>query len=169
MRHLRLALVLLGLSCALVPPCAAQAGEPQSAAGLRQRSAELASSYLRTWSTSAPAALDQVPRLYASPTRFHGRWLTHRGLLSEKAAFVQRWPVRRYVHRPGTLRVACNARSRRCLVRSVIDWSAANPARGASTHGSARFQQGIDLSGPRALVFLESGSVLARAGKLRRG
>ena len=169
MRHLRSALVLLGLSCALLPPGAAQAGEPRSAAGLRQRSAELASSYLRTWSTSASAALDQVPRLYAPQIRFHGRWLTHRSLLGEKAAFVQRWPVRRYVHRPGTLQVACNARSRRCLVRSIVDWRVADPARGASTHGSARFQQGIDLSGPRALVFLESGSVLSRAGRLRRG
>jgi hypothetical protein len=76
--------------------------------------------------------------------------------MREKATFLQRWPVRRYAHRPGTMQVSCDAGSQRCLVRSVIDWHAESPARRVVSRGASRFEQGIDLSGSHPVVFLRA-------------
>jgi hypothetical protein len=168
MRCFRSGLVVVALSCTVAPPGLAQSGEARSMASMQQLSGKLARSYLQTWSSNTTAALDQVLRLYASRTRFYGQLLDHRRLMREKAGFLQRWPVRHYAHRPGTMRVTCDVGSARCLVRSVIDWRTESPARHAVSRGSSRFEQGIDLSGSRPLVFLESGSVLSHAGRVKR-
>ena len=167
MHRLLSTMAVLALTCATAPANWAQAGETQATTRLQQRSADLARSYLQTWSSNARVALDQVPRLYAPRVRFYGRVLDRNRLLREKAAFVQRWPVRHYAHRPGTVQINCDAGSRRCLVRSVIDWRAESPARRAVSRGASRFEQGIDLSGSRPVVFLESGAVLSHAGRAR--
>jgi len=166
--HRRLfTMAVLALTCATAPGSWAQSGEVHSAARLQQRSAALAHSYLQTWSSNARAALEQVPQLYAPRVCFYGRVLDRSRLMREKAAFLRRWPVRRYAHRPGTMQVSCDAGSRRCLVRSVIDWQAESPARHVVSRGASRFEQGIDLSGSRPVVFLESGAVLSHAGRAR--
>ena len=136
---------------------------------LAHRSADLTREYLHTWSTNARAALADVPRLYAPRVSFSGRMLGHDALIREKAQFVRRWPARRYSHRPGTMRVACNTQSRRCIVRSVIDWQAANAARGMFSSGSSTFEQGVDLAAARPLVFRENGSVISQRRTRARG
>ena len=163
MRRFRLVMAVLALSYAAAAPSLAEAGKEPSTSSMQQRSAELARAYLQTWSSNPRAALSQVPRLYAPRTRFYGQLIDHRRLIREKAGFIQRCPIRHYAHRPGSMRVACEAHSARCFVRSVIDWRAASPARHAASRGSARFEQGIDLSGSRPVVFFEGGSVLASA------
>src|SRR3712207_2159899 len=100
MHRLRSALTVLVLSCALASNAVAQSREAHPMASMQQRSAELARSYLQTWSSNARAALDQVPLLYAPRIRFYGRVLDRNRLMREKAAFLQRWPVRHYAHRP---------------------------------------------------------------------
>src|SRR5215212_5128648 len=163
MRHFRSVMAAFVLSCAAAFPSMVRSSETHSITNMQQCSAELARSYLQTWSSNSKAALDQVPQLYAPRTRFYGQLVDHRRLMREKAGFIQRWPVRHYAHRPGTMRVDCDAHSARCFVRSVIDWRTASPARRAVSRGIARFEQGIDLSGSRPVVFLEGGSVLASA------
>jgi hypothetical protein len=136
---------------------------------LAQRSADLTRGYLHTWSTNARAALADVPRLYAPRVNFYGRVLDHRAILREKARFVRRWPARRYSLRPGTIRVACDGPSQRCVVRSVIDWQAENSARKASSRGSSTFEQGVDFAASRPLVFRETGSVISNRKTRSRG
>jgi hypothetical protein len=70
MRCFRSGLVVVALSCAVAPPGLAQSGEARSMASMQQLSGKLARSYLQTWSSNTTAALDQVPRLYASRTPF---------------------------------------------------------------------------------------------------
>ena len=167
MRCFRSGLVVVALSCAVAPPGLAQSGEARSVARMQQLSAKLARSYLQTWSSSTRAALMHVPQLYAPQISFYGRRLDHHKLMREKARFLQRWPVRSYAHRPGTMRISCDARAARCLVRSVVDWRAESPVRRAVSRGVSRFEQGIDLSGSRPRVFLERGAVLSHAGGRR--
>jgi hypothetical protein len=152
-RHLLPMIGVFALACAVAPASWAQPVAAHSMASMQQRSAALARSYLQIWSSNARAALGQVPQLYAPRVRFYGRVLDHKKLLREKAAFLRRWPVRRYAHRPGTIQVSCDAGSRRCLVRSVIDGHAESPARRVVSRGASRFEQGIDLSGSRPAVF----------------
>ena len=155
-----LAFGMLALTCLATTPSHAQGG--RDSADLQQRSAELSRSYLRTWSARGNAALAHVPQLYAPKIRFYGRLVDRRTLLREKQAFVRRWPLRNYAHRPGTIRVACDGPAARCTVRSVIDWTAASPARRALSQGSSRFEQGIAFSDSRPAVVSEGGAVISQ-------
>jgi len=155
--------------CGYPAPSFAQLGQADASPALEQRSALFARSYLQLWSSDSRAAIAQVPQLYAPRVLFYGRVLNRRGLMREKARFVQRWPVRHYAHRPGTMRVSCEAHAPRCMVRSIIDWRAESPARRAASQGSSRFAQGINFSAPNPVVFREGGSVISRAGRVRRG
>lgn len=136
---------------------------------LAYRSADLTRAYLHTWSTNSRAALADVPRIYAPRVNFYGRVVTHDALRREKAQFVRRWPIRHYSLRPGTMRVACETESRRCMVRSIIDWRAANSARKVSSRGSSTFEQGVDLTASRPLIFRESGAVIPQRRLRARG
>ena len=168
MRHIRFIMTALAVGCGCPAPSFAQSGQAGPAAAMEQRSAQFAGSYLQVWSSSSRAAVAAVPRLYAPRVLFYGRVLGRRGLMREKARFVQRWPVRHYAHRPGTMRVSCDAHASKCMVRSVVDWRAESPARRAASQGSSRFEQGLDFSAPRPVVFREGGSVISQTGRVRR-
>jgi hypothetical protein len=167
-RHIRFIMTALAVGCGCPAPSFAQSGQAGPAAAMEQRSAQFAGSYLQVWSSSSRAAVAAVPRLYAPRVLFYGRVLGRRGLMREKARFVQRWPVRHYAHRPGTIQVSCDAHASKCMVRSVVDWRAESPARRAASRGSSRFEQGIDFSAARPVVFREGGSVISQTGRVRR-
>jgi hypothetical protein len=131
-------------------------------AAMRELSADLATSYLRIWSSGNDAALADVEEVYAPRVRFYGRMLDRRGLVQEKMRFTRRWPIRRYAHRPGTMRVTCDPGRRACLVKSVIDWEAASPARRAASRGSSVFELGVGFTGPQPVVLYEGGEVVGR-------
>lgn len=159
----QLRLILTVLIFAYAAPTLAQTGR-NPAAGMQQSSATFSHAYLRTWSAEGQAAVTEVPQVYAPRTRFYGRMMDHRRLSREKAGFIRRWPLRQYAHRSGTMRIACDAQAGRCMVKSVVDWTTGNPAKGAFSKGASRFEQGIDLSRERPVVYHENGSVIARGG-----
>jgi hypothetical protein len=129
---------------------------------MRDLSADLANSYLRIWSSSDEAALDDVHEVYAPQVNFYGRMLDKRGITAEKMRFVRRWPVRRYSLRPGTTRVDCNQNRRSCVVRTLIDWTAAAPQRRQMSRGVSEFELGIGFAGGQPLVIYEGGRVVGR-------
>ena len=131
-------------------------------AGLETAAADFTRAYLWLWSTDGPASVRQVTAAYSPRVRFYGRVLTRAGLEAEKRHFIQRWPVRRYSIRPGTLRLSCSGT--RCLVRAVIDLRAENPMRAAVSRGSSRFAHGLELSSGKPVIFLETGYVQQRTG-----
>ena len=75
------------------------------------------------------AALANVTTTYASQVRFFGRSLNHDQLRAEKRRFLERWPVRRYALRPGTVRAASVGRL--CRVQALLDWHEEDLRRGA--------------------------------------
>jgi hypothetical protein len=157
-----LAVLALAWSVAAAPVAAQTAAEAKDLAAMGDRSADLANSYLRLWSSSNAAALADVHEIYAPRVKFFGRGMDRRSLAAEKKRFVRRWPIRSYAHRPGTMRVQCNPTTRACVVKSIIDWKAAAPQRHAVSRGSSRFELGVDFSGPQPLVLYENGSVISR-------
>ena len=130
---------------------------------------KLSHDYLGMWSSNSSAAMRQVSFIYGSRVRFYGRLLSRSDLHAEKRRFIQRWPIRRYALRPGTVRVTCAAPNARCTVRGVLDWRTESPSRGVQAHGSSRFIQAFDFSRGRPLIVSESGSVLKRARRTTRG
>jgi hypothetical protein len=152
------ALALVSMVAATPEALAQRAGGPGGDVGaMRQEAARIAQVYLRRWSSGNATALSDVGLVYAPRVSFYGRFVNQAGLFNEKRRFGQRWPIRRYEHRPGSMRVSCEAGSRACLVRSIIDWTAANPYRGAVSRGSSTFELGIGFSGPKPVLLFERG------------
>jgi hypothetical protein len=133
-----------------------------TAALMRQWAEDTAYAYLEAWSSSGRAAANDVRDIYGPRVSFYGRFVDRSGLYAEKRRFARRWPVRRYEHRPGTMTVSCTVQNQACLVRSIIDWRAAAPARGAVSRGSSRFELGIGFAGPKPVVLFERGRVIDR-------
>jgi hypothetical protein len=129
---------------------------------MRDLSADLANSYLRIWSSSDEAALRDVHEVYAPRVNYYGRFLDKRGITAEKMRFVRRWPVRSYSLRPGTTRVDCDPARRSCVVRTLIDWTAAAPQRRQRSRGVSSFELGIGFAGGQPLVIYEGGRVVGR-------
>jgi hypothetical protein len=160
-------MVRISALCAAVVLCWASGpgmaqGSDSELARMRDASADLANTYLRIWSSSAHGALADVHEVYAPRVNFYGRVLDKRGITAEKMHFVRRWPIRRYSLRPGTTHVDCNAPRRACVVKTLIDWEAASPQRGAVSRGVSRFELGIGFAGSRPQVVYEGGRVVGR-------
>jgi hypothetical protein len=131
---------------------------------MRERTAEIATRYLQVWSSNDAAAVQGVPYVYGPSVRFYGRNYTQAMLMDEKRRAIRQWPIRRYVHRPGTLNVICNEATQKCAARSITDFQVENPARGTFKRGSARFDLGVSFEGPRPRILYEGGSLGRRRG-----
>ena len=132
-------------------------------ADMEGRSAAIAQRYLQVWSASDGAAVGDVPYVYGPQVRFYGKAYTQADLTAEKRRAVRQWPVRSYVHRPGTMRITCNDGTRRCAVRSIMDYRVSNPQTGRSARGAATFDLGISFEGPRPVILYEGGGRKVRA------
>ena len=139
------------------------AADPALADSREATAVELSQAYIRTWTSNGSAAIADVTATYAPEVRFYGRVLNHEQLRAEKRRFLERWPVRRYALRPGTVRAACEGHL--CRVRALLDWLAEDPRRSAVSRGVSSFEQTFMLvPGTRPAVIEETGKVLARRG-----
>lgn len=129
-------------------------------AEMKDRTASFAAHYLRIWSSNNAAPINAVPAMYARTVMFYGRRYTQDQLIAEKRRAIQHWPSRRYVHRPGTMRVTCNMPARECVTRSIIDFEVSNQRRHAAKRGSARFDLGISFAERSPRIVHEGGGSL---------
>ncbi len=153
---------LRSLAAAAISLVFAAPAAAQSLAEMERRSAVIADRYLAVWSSSDELSIDGVPYVYGPRVTFYGRSMDWRGLAAEKRRAVRRWPVRSYRHRPGSMNVICNGDTRRCAVRSIIDYRVANPGSGRRASGAATFDLGISFAGPKPVILYEGGRPLRR-------
>lgn len=133
----------------------------ENTAGLMREWAEdVVYAYLDAWSSENKAALTGVDYFYATHVTFFGRRVGRAAVRDDKLRFARRWPVRHYDHRPGTMKIACDVDTKLCHVRSILDYRAESPHRGARAEGSAEFELGISFAGARPVVVYETGRVL---------
>ena len=124
-----------------------------------EESKALASRYLEAWSSDNPAAFNDMRNLFGPRVTYFGHSMDRDAIFNAKKRFAERWPVRRYRPRPGSMTAQCEATE--CRVRSIVDWEAASPARKAHSSGALRFELGIDISGARPLVRAENSQEIA--------
>lgn len=128
-------------------------------ADMQERTAFIARRYLEIWSSNDSGPIAGVPYMYGPTVRFYGQTYTQQQLVAEKRRAIRQWPVRRYVHRPGSMKVFCNVSAQKCAARSIIDFTASNAARGTAKRGSARFDLGISFAEPHPRILYEGGSL----------
>ena len=122
----------------------------------------LAGAYLDYWSAPNAVTLDATPDFYAPRVEFHGRLLSARALFEEKKRFVRRWPERRYTPRPDTLRTACDPGTGNCVVKTVFDFIAANPARRRRSQGTGTLELVVSVAGQQPVIIAETSRILRR-------
>lgn len=147
------------LTLAFLLTLASAQAHAQSTAEMEARTAAIAERYLEVWSQDGGLAVEGVPYVYGPTVRFYGRTYTQAQLMAEKSRAIRQWPVRRYVQRPGTVKIICSATEMKCGLRSVIDFVAENPVRGTVKRGSARFDLGVSFAGPQPRILYEGGSL----------
>jgi hypothetical protein len=124
-----------------------------------EESRALANGYLASWSSDNETAFRDMRGLFGSRVNYFGRSLDREAVFTTKRRFAERWPVRSYRHRPGTMRVRCDGEE--CWVRSIVDWEAASQSRKARARGAIRFELAIDFSGAQPVVRAEKAVNLA--------
>jgi hypothetical protein len=75
--------------------------------------------------------------------------------MGEKRRFVQRWPERSYRYRPDTMAVSCDPYGRSCVVQSLFNFTASNPARHLHSRGVGRHELVIGFSDERPAILAE--------------
>lgn len=131
---------------------------------MQDLSAQIATRYLQVWSSNNVEPVESVPYVYGPRVQFYGQSYTQGQLMAEKRRAIHAWPIRRYVHRPGSMQVICNVPEQKCAARSIIDFQIESPRRRAAKRGSARFDLGISFAGPRPRILYEGGSLNKRRG-----
>jgi hypothetical protein len=147
------------------PPGAAPI-DPAPAVPARKEAATaaetLAGAYLDYWSAPNAVTLDATPDFYAPRVEFHGRLLSARALFEEKKRFVRRWPQHHYTPRPDTLRTACDPGTGTCVVKTVFDFIAANPARRRRSEGTGTLELVVSVAGQQPVIIAETSRILRR-------
>jgi hypothetical protein len=139
-----------------------QTGSGTGHAARAEAAWRFATDYLRVWSGPNNRTLDTSQEFYGPKVLFHGQLMSSRALLGVKRRFVQRWPVRHYHHRPGTITVACEPGGESCLVRSIFDFTAVSPERDRRSDGIGTLDLVVNFAGERPVISVEKSRVLAR-------
>jgi hypothetical protein len=132
-------------------------------AALERTARNLAFKYMEYWSAPNHLTLDTAPLFYAPIVDFHGRRVSVRTLMAEKRRFVQRWPDRHYRYRPDTMAVSCDPDRRTCVVQSLFDFMASNPARRLHSRGVGRHELVIGFTDDRPAIVAETSQVLGQS------
>jgi hypothetical protein len=133
-----------------------------------QAAVDLASAYLRAWSSPNQISLTSVSSFYGPRLMFHGQERSYQSVFVEKQRFAKRWPVRSYRHRPEVTQVACESDGSRCTVWSVFDFSAADRRHRQRSRGLGEHELVIAFTGPKPLIVAETSRVLRRGAVPRR-
>lgn len=143
-------------------PAGAVPGSQDPASAARR----FAIDYLAFWSAPNATALETTPDFYAPRVEFYGRAMSARAILEEKRRFVRRWPERQYNPRLDTMQARCGPAAL-CVVRTVLDFTAANPERGKRSQGTARLELGVKFQGGRPVIVSETSRVDRRGQSAR--
>lgn len=129
---------------------------------MRERTAVIAHRYLEIWSANNASPISGVPYMYGATVVFYGKRYSQDDLVAEKKRAIRQWPVRQYVHRPGTFKIDCNMSTKKCAARSTIDFAIRNPGRNTFKSGSAKFNLGVSFAERHPVILYEGGSLNGR-------
>jgi hypothetical protein len=146
------------------PPTIVVRPDSQLAAGQRSELEQLSITFIHSYFAhlSSPEAVSSYfDRDYAYVIDFYGKRVEREAVKKEKARFVQRWPIRRYVPRADTIRVSCSSNLPVCRVTGLVDFQCESPERQARTAGVARFDAQVLTVDGEARIMGEASKVIS--------
>lgn len=143
---------------AMPPPTAPAQNAAQDRPSLtpEQIATAFAYAYHQEWSSPNESALSFMDGVYITYLEFYGARSSATNVLKEKRNFANRWPVRDYSIRDGSLSVTCVQTI--CSVSALVDWFAHSPSRNRSSNGVASFNFEVDTE--LQWILSETGSVI---------
>jgi hypothetical protein len=127
---------------------------------------EAATKFFRASTLPNREALSFLDRVYPSEVIYFGKRASKDYVMAEKRAFIERWPLRAYSIRPGTISTSCDPKDNSCAVTGIVDWRASSPDRNAASTGSARFQLTFAINAGEPTLLSEWSEVLTRSNSL---
>jgi hypothetical protein len=129
---------------------------------------DLVDNRLEDWSSPNAIALDTVGTDYASRVDYYGTVIRRAEVVADKRRFAERWPLRLYTLRQGSLIIDCDRAV--CNVSGLNDYFAVQGTGGRQSTGVSEFLLSIDRD--TGLIVSEDGRVVERgapdtAGALR--
>lgn len=139
------------------------AGKGRRATSDRERRAfDFIVEYYRHSTESTPDAYRFIAAAYAPEVSYYGKKRSREGVLADKFAWMERWPVRNYVVQEDSAEWKCNESARLCVVKVLIDFDARNPATGKVSRGVTTNELGVVVSNRDVQIEYENGKVLSR-------
>ena len=142
---------------------AVQSSEPDPAARVAPAAGPLEAAaealyirYLSAWSGPNGSALAYLDAAFDATVTFYGKPTPHRVLMADKRKFAERWPLRAYSARPGSISARCDAQI--CTVTGLVDWFARSHSRNKTATGVAELTLVHDFA--RDTIVAETGKVL---------
>ena len=114
---------------------------------------------IRYWSQNRPNVAAGMRAFYADEILFYGKDWTQAQVLADKAAFIERWPVRAYDIDENQTTIICEDGF--CDINAEVVFFTHSPARGDTSRGLALFSYSIDMEGEPAIIY-ETSEVLER-------
>ena len=136
-------------------------GRP-AASEREQRAFQFIVEYYRRATESTPDAYRFMAAAYAPEVSYYGKKRSREGVLADKFAWMERWPVRDYRVQEDSAEWKCNPSARLCVVRVLIDFDARNPATGKVSRGLTTNELGVSVTNSEVQIEYENGKVLSR-------
>jgi hypothetical protein len=127
-----------------------------------QRAFEFITDYYRRSTESTPDAYKFIASAYAPEVSYYGKKRSREGVLADKFAWMERWPVRDYRVQQDSAEWQCNDNARLCVVRVLVDFDARNPATGKVSKGVTTNELGVRVTNSDVQIEYENGKVLSR-------
>ncbi|MGQ0674122.1 MAG: hypothetical protein ACT4N2_14780 [Hyphomicrobium sp.] len=138
-------------------------GRGRRATSNRERRAfDFITEFYRRSTESTPDAYRFVAAAYAPEVSYYGKSRSREGVLADKFAWMERWPVRDYRVQEDSAEWQCNENARLCVVRVLIDFDARNPKTGKVSKGVTTNELGVRVSNSDVEIEYENGKVLSR-------
>ena len=141
-----------------VAPTAVPATPPTTKAAApttEEKASVFVTAYHDAWSRRNAEALAFMDKAYAETVDFYGRATPKAAVIGEKRNFANRWPVRAYSVKAGSMKITC---AEACKVDGIVDWYTKRDVGNRISSGSAEFSLIWDQ---RAGVILsETGKVI---------
>lgn len=136
-------------------PHVAHSPDGSTLATPEQKAATFVTSYHDAWSRGNFEALTFMDKAYAETVNFYGKATAKAEVLGEKKNFANRWPVRAYSVKPGSLKITC---TETCNIEGVLDWFTKRIAGNKTSSGSAAFSLIWDHE--KEVIISENGKVI---------
>lgn len=141
-----------------------ESGGVQPNPSLPQRTASFLNGVYSKLSGPNEIARKYLTDLYADSVNYYGKPLSRDQVVVQLNRFFERWPVRQYKPKDGSVNIECDEKSLVCTVKGTLDFDSRSPDRKERSAGVAAFEYTLSYSSPTAIprITAESGSIIER-------